>query len=47
MYSHTSNRVIAAQHTSGGLSLRALNLFLGLLPGSGNALLLRYGAGSG
>jgi len=48
MYSRANDRAEAAHRTEGGLSLRILNLSLGLLLGSGIALLLLVsGAGSG
>jgi len=48
MYSRTNDMAEAAHQARCGLSLRALNLSLDLLPGSGIALLLLVdGAGSG
>jgi len=48
MYSRANDKAETAYQARGGLSLRALNLSLDLLPGSGIALLLLVdGAGSG
>jgi hypothetical protein len=44
---NTRSTVKAAYLVPGGFSLRVLNLSLGLLLGSGLALLLNDGAGSG
>ena len=47
MYSEKRSMVKTARLVPGGISLRVLNLSLGLLLGSGLVLLLKYGAGSG